>query len=407
MSNTLDYYEVLNISEDADDQTIKKSYRKLALKYHPDKNSSPDAVEKFKDISEAYEILSDPEKRKIYDTRGQGTLDEDFEFNPFAGFDFHRPEDVFAEFFNHMNGFHSAGGFNDPFFMMNSMHTPMMPFGGNNGFNHPFMGHHSMMQHASPFPPMDFMAAHQFPPMPMMGQQQQSSSFRSSSSSSVNNGGNYSKSVTTSTRSINGVVETVKITRITDENGTNVIEEYGNGMTKINGIEQQSEPKKLENRNSNHVRSRNNEIMITDGESEKEQVEFINQHDRQKVDFNDMEQQLLLEQLELNYEQEERMRWEQQQRRHDLFMQQQRIHQQQQQQQQRRQMLFHQQMVQQHQMFAAAAAAAAATFPTYNSHFYNSYNEDEDDMNFQNAYYQPHSTAASHTIPPSYYPNLY
>lgn len=111
----------------------------------------------------------------------------------------------------------------DPFFMMNSMHTPMMPFGGNNGFNHPFMGHHSMMQHASPFPPMDFMAAHQFPPMPMMGQQQQSSSFRSSSSSSVNNGGNYSKSVTTSTRSINGVVETVKITRVTDENVSQVV----------------------------------------------------------------------------------------------------------------------------------------------------------------------------------------
>lgn len=103
--------------------------------------------------------------------------------------------------------------------MMPSMHTPMMPFGGNNGFNHPFMGHHSMMQHASPFPPMDFMSAHQFPPMPMMGQQQHTSSFRSSSSSSsTNNGRNYSKSVTTSTRSINGVVETVKITRITDEN---------------------------------------------------------------------------------------------------------------------------------------------------------------------------------------------
>lgn len=144
--------------------------------------------------------------------------------------------------------------------------------------------------------------------------------------------------------------------------------------------------------------------MITDGESEKEQVEFINQHDRPKVDFNDMDQHLL-EQLELNYEQEERMRWEQQQqqqqRRHDLFMQQQRILRQQQQQ---HQMLFHQQMVQQHQMLAAAAAAAAA-IPTYN--YYNGFTEDEDELNFQNAYYSTHSNAASHTIPPSYYPNLF
>lgn len=69
-------YETLNISKDANEKEIKKAYQKLALKYHPDKNSNPDATEKFKQISEAYEILNDPEKKEIYDNYGWDGLEQ-------------------------------------------------------------------------------------------------------------------------------------------------------------------------------------------------------------------------------------------------------------------------------------------------------------------------------------------
>ena len=63
-----DYYEILGIDRSADASTIKKAYRKLAKKYHPDSNpNNAEAAEKFKDVTEAYEILSDPEKKKLYD----------------------------------------------------------------------------------------------------------------------------------------------------------------------------------------------------------------------------------------------------------------------------------------------------------------------------------------------------
>ncbi|MGD8546140.1 MAG: molecular chaperone DnaJ [Candidatus Bathyarchaeota archaeon] len=70
MTSKRDYYEVLNVPRNASNQEIKKAYRKLALKYHPDRNKSPDAEEKFKEISEAYAILSDDEKRMQYDRLG-------------------------------------------------------------------------------------------------------------------------------------------------------------------------------------------------------------------------------------------------------------------------------------------------------------------------------------------------
>ncbi|MFX1495831.1 MAG: molecular chaperone DnaJ [Promethearchaeota archaeon] len=65
-----DYYKILGVSRDASKNDIKKSYRRLALKYHPDRNKSPEAEEKFKEISEAYAVLSDDEKRSQYDVRG-------------------------------------------------------------------------------------------------------------------------------------------------------------------------------------------------------------------------------------------------------------------------------------------------------------------------------------------------
>ncbi|KAK9404123.1 dnaJ subfamily B member 1 [Crotalus adamanteus] len=69
-----DYYSVLGIEKGASDEDIKKAYRKQALKWHPDKNKSSHAEEKFKEIAEAYEVLSDPKKREIYDQFGEEGL---------------------------------------------------------------------------------------------------------------------------------------------------------------------------------------------------------------------------------------------------------------------------------------------------------------------------------------------
>ena len=67
-----DFYKILGVSRDATTSQIKKAYRKLAVKYHPDKNpDDEDAVSKFHDINEAYEVLQDDEQRKIYDQRGE------------------------------------------------------------------------------------------------------------------------------------------------------------------------------------------------------------------------------------------------------------------------------------------------------------------------------------------------
>ena len=69
-----DYYKILGVQKGANEDEIKKAYRKMALKYHPDKNKSPGAEEKFKGIAEAYEVLSDPKKREVYDQFGEEGL---------------------------------------------------------------------------------------------------------------------------------------------------------------------------------------------------------------------------------------------------------------------------------------------------------------------------------------------
>src|SRR5205823_3886363 len=65
-----DYYKILGVERGADDKTIKSAYRKLARKYHPDVAKGKDTGDRFKEINEAYEVLSDPEKRQRYDTLG-------------------------------------------------------------------------------------------------------------------------------------------------------------------------------------------------------------------------------------------------------------------------------------------------------------------------------------------------
>ncbi len=75
MANKRDYYEVLGITKEAADADIKKSYRTLAKKYHPDVSKEPDADSKFQELGEAYEVLQDPEKRTAYDKFGSNLLE--------------------------------------------------------------------------------------------------------------------------------------------------------------------------------------------------------------------------------------------------------------------------------------------------------------------------------------------
>lgn len=103
----IDYYKILEVNKDASDDEIKKSYRKLAMKYHPDRNKEKEAETKFKEISEAYEVLSDPQKRQHYDQYGTS----DPRAGGFGGFGSgFNPEDIFNQFRN--AGFGGFGGFN-------------------------------------------------------------------------------------------------------------------------------------------------------------------------------------------------------------------------------------------------------------------------------------------------------
>ena len=93
MAEKRDYYEVLGLQKGATDDEIKKAFRKLAMKYHPDKNpGDKEAEEKFKEINEAYAVLSDPEQKSKYDRYGHAGVDP----NAFQGFEgFGGFEDIF------------------------------------------------------------------------------------------------------------------------------------------------------------------------------------------------------------------------------------------------------------------------------------------------------------------------
>ncbi len=113
MAEKRDYYEVLEIDKSASEDDIKKAYRRLAKKYHPDINKEPGAEEKFKEINEAYEVLSDPQKKATYDQFGFAGLEGGAGMGSGSGFEgfsggFEDLGDIFGQFFG--GGFGGFGG---------------------------------------------------------------------------------------------------------------------------------------------------------------------------------------------------------------------------------------------------------------------------------------------------------
>merc|ERR1712062_813344 len=134
-----DYYAILDVKKGANDDELKKAYRKLALKYHPDKNKSAGAEEKFKEVGEAYDVLSDPKKKQIYDKLGEEGLKGSAgghsagDFGGPGGFTYTYhgdPRATFSQFF----------GTSNPFEMF--FNTPGQ--GGSAGMGHGFGGPEGM-----------------------------------------------------------------------------------------------------------------------------------------------------------------------------------------------------------------------------------------------------------------------
>ncbi|MBO6072720.1 DnaJ domain-containing protein [bacterium] len=127
MANKRDYYDVLGVSRNATADEIKKAFRKLAMKYHPDVNKSADAEKQFKEINEAYSVLSDENKRAQYDRFGHSAVDGSMPNGTGQGFDMN---DIFSQFFGGGGGFYSeddGNGFSGFFHQGNRKRRPTEP----------------------------------------------------------------------------------------------------------------------------------------------------------------------------------------------------------------------------------------------------------------------------------------
>lgn len=127
-----DYYKVLGVDKNATEEEIKKAYRKMALRFHPDKNKEPDAEERFKEISEAYEVLSDKDKRSAFDRYGS----EGMKASSGMG----------SQHFSSSSGHHSTYHSTDPFELFRTFFGGRDPFSeafGEDPFSSMFAGPHS------------------------------------------------------------------------------------------------------------------------------------------------------------------------------------------------------------------------------------------------------------------------
>jgi DnaJ-class molecular chaperone len=136
MADQKDYYSILGVSKTASTEEIKRAYRKLALQYHPDRNKSPDAAEKFKEVNKAYEVLSDPQKRQAYDQFGAAAF-EGGAGGPFGGFSGfagqgsrrYGPFTYTWSSSSDANQDFDFGGFSDPFEIFEQFFGSASPFG--------------------------------------------------------------------------------------------------------------------------------------------------------------------------------------------------------------------------------------------------------------------------------------
>ncbi|OGH24110.1 MAG: hypothetical protein A3B47_04555 [Candidatus Levybacteria bacterium RIFCSPLOWO2_01_FULL_39_24] len=135
MADAKDYYQTLGITKNATEAEIKKAYRKLALQYHPDRNKGKDTEGKFKEVTKAYEVLSDPQKKQTYDQFGHAAFEQGAGQGPFggAGGPFGGAQSGPFSYTYSTGGDGGAGfdfgGFNDPFEIFEQFFGGASPFG--------------------------------------------------------------------------------------------------------------------------------------------------------------------------------------------------------------------------------------------------------------------------------------